>query len=95
MCSQSIFVLDKWAIKYCPISENAEPITPEDVNLIMDLLLIVNDKLPKSEVEGNETEYLYLMLYHNTHKAIKNEIARSYYMCFLNLHMKITKHPLG
>lgn len=80
MCSQSIFVLDKWAIKYCPVSTNAEPITQKDVCLIMDLLLVVNDKLPKSEVEGNETEYLYLMLYHNTHKAIKNEIARSYYV---------------
>lgn len=48
--------------------------------LIMDALLAINDKLPKDDVDGHETEYIYLMLYHNTHKIIKDQIARAYYV---------------
>ena len=46
----------------------------------MDALLAINDMLPKTDVVGHETEYLYLTLYHNTHKTIKDQIARSFYV---------------
>ena len=46
----------------------------------MDAILAINDRLPKGEVSGHETEYLYLTLYHNTHKNIKDQIARAYYV---------------
>lgn len=80
MCPQSIFSLEKWVLEYCPKEDVLSSITLNDLILVMDALLVINDKLPKSEVEGHETEYLYLTLYHNTHKVIKNQIARSFYV---------------
>lgn len=80
MCPQSIFELEKWALLYCPIENNLSPIMLPDLILVMDALLAVNDRLPKDEVEGHEAEYLYLMLYHNTHKNIKDQIARAFYI---------------
>lgn len=80
MCPQSIFELEKWALLYCPIENNLSPIMLPDLMLVMDALLAVNDRLPKDEVEGHEAEYLYLMLYHNTHKNIKDQIARAFYI---------------
>ena len=80
MCPQSIFEAEKWAIAYCPVEDDITPITIPDLMLVMDVILAVNDRLPKEEVSGHELEYLYLMLYYNTHKIIKNQIARSYYV---------------
>lgn len=56
------------------------PIIPNDLLLMMDALLAINDMLPKDDVDGHETEYLYLTLYHNTHRIIKNQIARAFYI---------------
>lgn len=80
MCPQSIFILEKWALVYCPVEETFSPITLPDLMLIMDALLAINDMLPKDDVDGHETEYLYLPLYHNTHRIIKDQIARAYYV---------------
>lgn len=80
MCSQSIFILEKWVLAYCPVEDDLSPITLPDLILIMDALLVINDMLPKADIVGHETEYLYLMLYHNTHKVIKDQIARSFYV---------------
>lgn len=79
MCPQSVFILEKMALVYCPIEKTLGPIQSADLMLIMDALLVVNDMLPK-DVDGHETEYLYLSLYHNTHKLIKDQIARSFYV---------------
>lgn len=80
MCPQSIFILEKWALVYCPVEEALNPITMPDLMIIMDALLSINDTLPKDDVIGYETEYLYLTLYHNTHRIIKDQIARAYYV---------------
>lgn len=80
ICPQSIFILEKWALVYCPVEEAFSPITMPDLMLIMDALLAINDMLPKDDVDGHETEYLYLTLYHNTHRIIKDQIARAYYV---------------
>lgn len=80
MCPQSIFELEKWALLYCPIENSLSPIVLPDLMLVMDALLAVNDRLPKDEVEGHEAEYLYLTLYHNTHKNIKDQMARAFYI---------------
>lgn len=80
MCQQSIFELEKWALLYCPIEDSLSPIVLPDLMLVMDALLAVNDRLPKDEVEGHEAEYLYLTLYHNTHKNIKDQMARAFYI---------------
>lgn len=80
MCPQSIFILEKWALVHCPKEKDFSPITIPDLMLIMDALIAINDKLPKGDVDGHETEYLYLMLYHNTHKSTKHQIARSFYV---------------
>lgn len=80
MCQQSIFELEKWALLYCPIENSLSPIVLPDLMLVMDALLAVNDRLPKNEVEGHEAEYLYLTLYYNTHKNIKDQIARAFYI---------------
>lgn len=80
MCPQTIFILQKWALVFCPVEEEFSPITLPDLMVIMDVLLAINDRLPKDDVDGHETEYLYLTLYHNTHKVIKEQIARSYYI---------------
>ena len=80
MCPQSIFLLEKLALIYCPVEEQLSPIIPNDLLLMMDALLAINDMLPKDDVDGHETEYLYLTLYHNTHRIIKNQIARAFYI---------------
>lgn len=80
MCPQSIFELEKWALLYCPIESSLSPIVLPDLILVMDALLAVNDRLPKNEVEGHEAEYLYLTLYYNTHKNIKDQMARAFYI---------------
>lgn len=80
MCLQAIFELEKWALLYCPVKKKLSPILLPDLLLIMDAILAINDRLPKGEVSGHETEYLYLTLYHNTHKNIKDQIARAYYV---------------
>lgn len=79
-CPQAIFELEKWALLYCPIDSNLSPISLPDLMLVMDALLAVNDRLPKDEVEGHEAEYLYLTLYYNTHKNIKVQMARAFYI---------------
>lgn len=84
MCPQSIFTLEKWVLVYCPVEKEYSPITIPDLMLIMDALIAINDRLPKEGVDGHETEYLYLTLYHNTHKSTKDQIARSFYV-FCNL----------
>lgn len=80
MCPQSIFLLEKLVLIYCPVEEQLSPIVPNDLFLMMDALLAINDMLPKDDVDGHETEYLYLTLYHNTHRIIKNQIARAFYI---------------
>ena len=80
MCPQSIFELEKWVLLYCPIENGLSQITFPDLMLVMDALLAMNDRLPKGEVEGHEAEYLYLTLYHNTHKNIKDQMARAFYI---------------
>ncbi len=80
MCPQSLFLLEKWALIYCRMDDEIRMITIEDLCLVMDLLLVANDKLPKSDIRGHEAEYLYLMLYYNTHRPISNQIARAYYI---------------
>lgn len=80
MCLQSIFLLEKWVLVYCLNDCRLTPITLEDIMTIMDAILSINDKLPKDDVHGHETEYLYLMLYHNTPKNIIHQLARSYYV---------------
>ena len=80
MCPQSIFLLEKLVLIYCPVEEQLSPIVPNDLLLMMDALLAINDMLPKDDVDGHETEYLYLTLYHNTHRIIKNQIARAFYI---------------
>ena len=76
---QSIFILEKWVLNYCLAEKEFRPITAADVMCIMDALLAINDRLP-SDIDGQETEFLYLTLYHNTHRVIKNQIARSFYV---------------
>lgn len=80
MCTQSILNLQKWVLTYCPVEDELSPITLPDLMLIMNALLTINDMLPSADVEGHETEYLYLTLYYNTHKVIKDQIARSFYV---------------
>ena len=80
MCLQSVFEAEKWVLAYCPVETDLTPITMVDLMLVMDLIISINDRLPKEEVSGHELEYLYLMLYYNTHRIIKNQIARSYYV---------------
>ena len=80
MSPQSILNLEKWVLKFCPVEYELSPVTPPDLMLVMDALLAINDMLPKTDVVGHETEYLYLTLYHNTHKTIKDQIARSFYV---------------
>ena len=76
---QSIFILEKWVLNYCSIEKEFRAITVADVMCVMDALLAINDRLP-SDIDGHETEYLYLTLYYNTHRVIKNQIARSFYV---------------
>ena len=80
MCPQSIFLLEKLVLIHCPVENQLRPITADDFLLMMDALLIANDMLPKDDVDGHETEYLYLTLYHNTHRIIQNQIARAFYI---------------
>lgn len=58
MCPQSLFILEKWALVYCPVEDELGPIMMPDLMLIMDALLVINDMLPKDDVGGHETEYL-------------------------------------
>ena len=80
MSPQSIFLLEKLVLIHCPIANQINPITLDDFILMMDALLVINDMLPKDDVRGHETEYLYLTLYHNTHRMIKNQLARAFYI---------------
>ena len=80
MCSQSIFLLEKIALIYCPIEDQVSPIILDDLLHIMDALLVINDMLPNGDVHSYETEYLYLTLYHNTHRTIMNQFARAFYI---------------
>lgn len=56
MCLQAIFELEKWALLYCPVKKKLSPILLPDLLLIMDAILAINDRLPKGEVSGHETE---------------------------------------
>lgn len=79
-CPQSVFLLEKWVLAYCAIEGDLSPISVPEWMLMMDALLAINDMLPGEEVTDHETEYLYLTAYHNTHRIIKNQIARAYYV---------------
>lgn len=80
MCPQSIFLLEKYVLIYCPVENQLSPIMPDEFLLVLDALLVINDMLPKDDVDGHETEYLYLTLYYNTHRIIQNQIARAFYI---------------
>lgn len=80
MCPTSLLLLEKWALVHCRVEAEISQITVPDLCLIMDLLLAVNDKMPKGEVKGHETEHLYLMLYYHTHRSLRNQLARAYYV---------------
>lgn len=80
MCHQSVFLLEKWVMCYCPMEHKISEVTISDLMNIMDLFLLVNERLPKEDVAHHETEYLYLMLFYNSNKIIKNQMARAYYI---------------
>ncbi len=78
-CPNAIFMLEKLALRYCPIC-NISVVTLDDILTIMDLLLCINEKLPEDDVINHEVEFLYLTLFYNDTKKIANQIARSYYI---------------
>lgn len=80
MCPQSIFTLEKWVLLYCNTESENKNITYSDINKVIDAILVVNDMFPKDDMDNHKMEYLYLMLYYNTHKIIKDQIARAFYI---------------
>lgn len=83
ICPQSLFILSKWVLAYCSTEKPLDEIGISDLMLMLDALLIINDKLGKDDVSNYKVEYLYLTLYHNTHKIVLNQLARAYYIYVL------------
>jgi len=78
---QTLLLLTKWVLIYCKDTRLLRNIGMDDLLEIMDLSMIVNDLLPlDTDIEGHEIEYLYVTLYHNSHRLLKSQIGRSYYI---------------
>ena len=79
-CPQTLFQFEKVALSNCIEAGPILAITLPEIMLVFDVLIAINDHLPQEEVENHKVEYLYLTLYHNTHKIMKSQIGRSYYI---------------
>jgi len=86
-CVQSLFMLYKWLVAYGVEhkEDSIYQLSYNDFVEVIDLCIMINDYLPKDEVVGNETAFIYTNIYHNTIKDIKNQLARAYYI-FVKLH---------
>jgi len=80
ICPQSLLILAKEVILKSEVNDPVSEITVEDFMKIFDILLMINDTLPKGENEDQLEELIYLMVYHNTRSSILARTARSYYI---------------
>ena len=79
-CPQTLYVLMKCFLAYSEEIEPLRAISLDDIMFVLDLALVINDWLPKDDIVGNESDYLFVNLYHNTPDRPLMRIGRGYFI---------------